>query len=91
MHFHHITGYGSTPYIGNAMVFVFSPYIKKLTSCFQFQVNFIFNDFIAQIMLKIICVPNSRLNDHFLSKFLHFVHVVFLLLLLLLLLVIELT
>ena len=33
-----ITGYGSTLYIGIAMVFVFSPYIWKFTSCFQFQV-----------------------------------------------------
>ena len=38
-----ITGYGSTLYIGIAMVFVFSPYIRKLTTCFQFQVNFTFN------------------------------------------------
>ena len=58
-----ITGYGRI-----AMVFVFSPYIRKLTSCFQFQVNFTFNDFTAQIMLKIICVPNFTLNYHFLSK-----------------------
>ena len=63
-----ITGYGSTLYIGIAMVFVFSPYIRKLTSCFQFQVNFTFNDFTAQIMLKIICVPNITLNYHFSSK-----------------------
>ena len=50
------------------MVFVFSPYIRKLTSCFQFQVDFTFNDFPAQIMLKIICVLNITLNYHFLSK-----------------------
>ena len=62
-----ITGYGSTLYIGIAMVFVFSPYIRKLASCFQFQVNFIFYDFTAQIMLKIICVPNITLNYHILS------------------------
>ena len=55
----------STLYIGIAMVFVFSPYIWKFTFCFQFQVNFTFNDFIAQNM-KIICVPNISLNYHFL-------------------------
>ena len=43
-----ITGYGSTLYIGIAMVFVFSPYIWKFTSCFQFQVNLTFNDLTAQ-------------------------------------------
>ena len=26
--------------IGITMVFVFSPYIRKLTTCFQFHVNF---------------------------------------------------
>ena len=50
------------------MVFVFSPYIRKCISCFQFQVSFTFNDFTAQIMLKIICVPIITLNYHFLSK-----------------------
>ena len=45
-----ITGYGSTLYIGIAMVFVFSPYIRKFTSCFQFQVNLTFNDLTAQNM-----------------------------------------
>ena len=30
----YITGYGSTLYIGIAMVFVFFPYIWKFTSCF---------------------------------------------------------
>ena len=55
-------------YIGIAMFFVFFPYIRKLTSCFQFQVNFTSNDFTAQIMLKIISVPNITLNYHFLSK-----------------------
>ena len=35
----YITGYSSILYIGIAMVFVFSPYIRKFTSCFQFQVN----------------------------------------------------
>ena len=63
-----ITGYGSTLYIGIAMVFVFSPYIWKFTSCFQFQVNLIFNDLTAQNMSKVICVPNISLNYHFLAK-----------------------
>ena len=53
-----ITGYGSTLYIGIAMVFVFSPYIWKFTSCFQFQVNLTFNDLTAQNMSKVICVPH---------------------------------
>ena len=48
------------------MVFVFSPYIWKFTSCFQFQVNLTFNDFTAQNMSKVICVP------HFFIM--HFVH-----------------
>ena len=63
-----ITGYGSTLYIGIAMVFVFSPYIWKFTSCFQFQVNLTFNDFTAQNMSKVICVPNVSLNYPFLAK-----------------------
>ena len=63
-----ITGYGSTLYIGIAMVFEFSPYIWKFTSCFQFQVNLTFNDFTAQNMSKVICVPNISLNYHFLAK-----------------------
>ena len=63
-----ITGYGSTLYIGIAMVFVFSPYICKFTSCFQFQVNLTFNDVTAQNMSKVICVPNISLNYHFLAK-----------------------
>ena len=54
----YITGYGSTLYIGIAMVFVFSPYIWKFTFCFQFQVNLTFNDFTAQNMSKVISVPN---------------------------------
>ena len=54
-----ITGYGSTLYIGIAMVFVFSPYIWKFTSCFQFQVNLTFTDLTAQNMSKVICVPNK--------------------------------
>ena len=62
-----ITGYGSTLYIGIAMVFVFSPYIWKFTFCFQFQVNLTFNDFIAQNMSKVIGVPNISLNYHFLA------------------------
>ena len=62
-----ITGYGSTLYIGIAMVFVFSPYIWKFTFCFRFQVNLTFNDFIAQTMSKVICVPNISLNYHFLA------------------------
>ena len=64
----YITGYGSTLYIGIAMVFVFSPYIWKFTSCFQFQVNLTFNDFTAQNMSKVICVPNISLNYHFLAQ-----------------------
>ena len=39
-----ITRYGSTLYIGIAMVFVFSPYIRKFSSYFHFQVIV---DFIA--------------------------------------------
>ena len=42
-----ITRYGSTLYIGIAMVFVFSPYIRKFSSYFHFQVIVTFNDFIA--------------------------------------------
>ena len=61
----YITGYGSTLYIGIAMVFVLSPYIWKFTFCFQFQVNLTFNDFTAQNMSKVFCVP---LNYHFLAK-----------------------
>ena len=64
----YITGYGSTLYIGIAMVFVFSPYIWKFTSCFQFQVNLTFNDLTAQNMSKVICVPNVSLNYPFLAK-----------------------
>ena len=69
------------------MVFVFSPYIWKFTSCFQFQVNLTFNDLTAQNMSKVICVPNTTFWPNFIAKFsfLHFYHVVFLLL------VIELT
>ena len=36
-----------TLYIGIAMVFVFSPYIRKFSSYFHFQVIVTFNDFIA--------------------------------------------
>ena len=50
------------------MVFVFSPYIWKFTSCFQFQVNLTFNDLTAQNMSKVICVPNISLNYHFWAK-----------------------
>ena len=64
----HVTGYGSTLYIGIAMVFVFSPYIWKFTSCFQFQVNLTFNDLTAQNMSKVICVPNISVNYHFLAE-----------------------
>ena len=60
-----ITGYGSTLYIGIAMVFVFSPYIWKFTFCFQFQLTF--NDFTAQNMSKVICVPKITLNYNLLS------------------------
>ena len=42
-----ITRYGSTLYIGIAMVFVFSPYIRKFSSFFHFQVILTFNDFIG--------------------------------------------
>ena len=34
-----ITQYGSTVYIGIAMVFVFSPYIRKFSSYFQLFIN----------------------------------------------------
>ena len=64
----YITGYGSTLYIGIAMVFVFSPYIWKFTSCFQFQVNLTINNLTAQNMSKVFCVPNISLNYHFLTK-----------------------
>ena len=47
-----ITGYGSTLYIGIAMVFVFSAYILKYSSYFQFQVSLTFNEFTAQYMSK---------------------------------------
>ena len=50
-----ITRYGSTLNIGIAMVFVFSPYIRKLTPCF---------DFTAQNMSKVICVLNIPLDFH---------------------------
>ena len=60
--------YGSTVYIGIAMVFVFSPYIRKFSSYFHFQVNLTFNDFTAQNMSKVICVPNISLNYHVLAK-----------------------
>ena len=43
-----VTGYGSTLYIGIAMVFVFPPYIRKFTSFFQFQVVLTFNDVTAK-------------------------------------------
>ena len=55
-------------YIGIAMVFVFSPYIWKFTSWFQFKVNLTFNDLTAQNMSEVICVPNISLNYHFLAK-----------------------
>ena len=51
-----ITGHGNTLYIEIAMVFVFSLYIRKFPSCFQFQVKLTFNDFTAQNMSKVICV-----------------------------------
>ena len=48
VHVHvHITQYGSTVYIGIAMVFVFSPYIRKFSFYFQFQVNSTSDDFTA--------------------------------------------
>ena len=52
-----ITGYGSTLYIGIAMVFV------------HFEIQFLlsistFNDFTAQHMSKLSCVPNFSLKDH---------------------------
>ena len=68
LNFSFITGYGSTLYIGIAMVFVFPPYTWKFTSCFQFQVNLTFNDFTAQNMSKVICVPYISLNYHFWAK-----------------------
>ena len=63
-----ITGYGSTLYIGIAMVFVFSPYIRKFSSYFQFQVISTFYDFTAQNMSKLSCVPNISAKYHFLSE-----------------------
>ena len=60
-----ITGYGGTLYIGIAMVFVFSPYIWKFSSYFQFQVIRTFNDFTAQHMSKQSCMPNISLKYHF--------------------------
>ena len=39
-----ITGYGRTLYIRIAMVFVFSPYIRKFSSYFQFSTS---DDFTA--------------------------------------------
>ena len=62
-----ITGYGSTLYIGIAMVFVFSPYILKYSSYFQFQVSLTFNEFTAQYT-KISCVPNLSLKYQFWAK-----------------------
>ena len=47
-----ITGYGSTLYMGIAIVFVFSPYILKISS---FQV---IHNFTVQHMLKLSCMPN---------------------------------
>ena len=60
-----ITGYGSTLYIGIAMVFVFSPYIWKFSSYFQFQVILTFNDFTAQHMSKQSCMLNISLKTTF--------------------------
>ena len=51
-----ITQYGSTVYIGIAMVFVFSPYIRKFSSYFQFQTNSTSDDCTAQNMSKQNCV-----------------------------------
>ena len=42
-----ITQYGSIVYIGIAMVFVFSPYIRKFSSYCLFQVNLTSDDFTA--------------------------------------------
>ena len=63
-----ITGYGSTLYIGIAMVFVYSPYILKYSSYFQFQVSLTFNEFTEQYMSKISCVPNLSLKYQFWAK-----------------------
>ena len=65
---HIITGYGSTLYIGIAMVFVYSPYILKYSSYFQFQVSLTFNEFTEQYMSKISCVPNLSLKYQFWAK-----------------------
>ena len=46
-----ITGYGSTPYIGIAMVFVLSPYILKFSSYFH-----MIHNFTAQRMSKLSCM-----------------------------------
>ena len=58
---HHIiiTGYGNTLYLGIVMVFVFSPYIQKFSSYFQFQ------DFTVQHMSKLSCVPNISSKYYF--------------------------
>ena len=42
-----IIQYDSTVVIGIAMVFVFSPYIRKFSSYFQFQVILTSDDFTA--------------------------------------------
>ena len=64
----HITGYGSTLYIGIAMVFVFSPYIWKFSSYFRFQLILTFNDFKAQHMSTLSCMPNISLKYHLWPK-----------------------
>ena len=50
------TQYGTTVYIGTVMVLAFSPYIRKISYYFQFQVNLTFDDFTAQNMSKLNCV-----------------------------------
>ena len=57
-----ITGYGGTLYIGIAMVFVFSQYIRKFSSYFQFQVISTFYDFTAQNLSKLSCVATIDLQ-----------------------------
>ena len=64
VHVHLITRYGSTLYIGIAMVFVFSPYIRKFSSYFHFQVIVTFNDFIALNVWKLNCIQNISVKKH---------------------------
>ena len=61
-----ITGYGSTLYIGIAMVFVFSPYVWKLSRSLLLISTF--HNFTAQRMSKLSCMPNISLKFLFWPK-----------------------